>query len=170
MKRKPLASFSFATPLSKKMKESKSQSRLKQSTCVPRPDYSPLLFLHSLLIWGWRFHLEAQNAQTKDYFNLEQITHPSFSLTLCRVPLLSFPSRLWPFQGAEELILMMMELMMIVVLPTIVMMMMMISSKEPRSTNWRSSRQLFRKVEMSRALFALLSISNSIVQVWKRTY
>ena len=94
MKRKPLASFSFATPLSKKMKESKSQSRLKQSTCVPRPDSSPLLFPHSLLIWGWRFHLEAQNAQTKDYFNLEQITRPSFSLTLCRVPLLSFPSRL----------------------------------------------------------------------------
>ena len=168
MKRKPLASFSFATPFQRRWK-SLSQSRLKQSTCVPRPDYSPLLFSHSLLIWGWRFHLEAQNAQTKDYFNLEQITHPSFSLTLCRVPLLSFPSRLWPFQGAEELILMMMELMMIVVLPTIVMMM-MISSKEPRSTNWRSSRQLFRKVEMSRALFALLSISNSIVQVWKRTY
>ena len=65
-----------------------------------------------------------------------------------RIPQLMQPC----FQGAEEqLILMMMELMMMVVLPTIVMMM-MISSKEPRSTNLRSSRQLFRKVEMSRAL------------------
>ena len=71
-----------------------------------------------------------------------------------RIPDNRIPQLMQPcFQGAEEqLILMMMELMMVVVLPTIVMMMMMISSKEPRSTNWRSSRQLFRKVEMSRAL------------------